>query len=134
MWFAVAIGEDFAAEVAVQGARFVLTDGGILRNLKQGHDRTMRAAVITANSMAPEVENYMRTSAPWQDQTGNARNGLFARPYVSGDEVGIVCGHSVFYGVFLETRFSGRYAVIAPTLEHMGPVVMRRFQRLLDRA
>jgi hypothetical protein len=47
--------------------------------------------------------------------------------------VGIVIGHSVFYGVFLEARWSGRYAIIQPTLDHMGPIVMRSFNRLLDR-
>lgn len=93
----------------------------------------MKAAVVTANSMAPEVENYMKNNAPWEDQTGNARNGLFARPYHAGDETGIVIGHSVFYGIFLEARWSGRYAIIQPTLDVMGPKVMRRFNRMMDR-
>jgi hypothetical protein len=35
--------------------------------------------------------------------------------------------------VFLEARWSGRYAIIQPTLDHMGPIVMRSFNRLLDR-
>ena len=83
--------------------------------------------------MAPEVENYMKLNAPWTDQTGNARNGLAARAYEDGDEIGIVLFHQVDYGIWLETRWSGRYAIINPTIDSMGPEVMARFERLLDR-
>lgn len=93
----------------------------------------MKAAMVTAQSCAPDVENYMKMNAPWQDQTGNARNGLFARPYREGDEVGIDLGHSVDYGIWLEVRWSGRYAIINPTIDAMGPIVMRRYERMLDR-
>lgn len=126
-------GEEFVLEVAVEGAKFLFRDGGIRYNLEHGTDKMMRAALITAESMAPEVENFMKNNAPWQDQTGNARNGLTARAYREGDEVGIVLSHSVFYGIYLETRFSGRYAIIQPTIDEMGPRVMRRYERLLDR-
>jgi hypothetical protein len=132
MWSELASGE-FAFDVAVAGARIIFRDGGIRNRLERGHETTMRAAELTAQLKAPDVENYMKTGAPWQDQTGNARNGLFARPYRDGDEVGIVLGHGVFYGVFLETRWSGRYAIIQPTLDHMGPEVMRAFNRMMDR-
>jgi hypothetical protein len=127
-------GEDFILDVAVQGARFSLRDGGIKYNLQHGADKVRRAAIITAESCAPDVENYMKMNAPWQDQTGNARNGLFARPYVEGDNIGIELGHSVPYGIWLEVRWDGKYAIIQPTLDEMGPFVMRRFNRLLDRA
>lgn len=83
--------------------------------------------------MAPVVENHMKTTAPWTDRTGNARNGLAARAYAEGDEIGIVLYHQVDYGVYLETRFGGRYAVIQPTIDEMGPVVMARFDRLMER-
>ena len=92
-----------------------------------------RAALITAQSMAPEVENYMKLNAPWTDQTSNARNGLAARAYNEGDNIGIVLFHQVSYGVFLETRWGGRYSIINPTIEVMGPRVMMRFDRIMDR-
>jgi hypothetical protein len=105
----------------------------MMTNLRRGPERAKRAAYATAVSMAPQCENYMKNNAPWQDQTGNARNGLTARPYVEGDQVGIVLAHSVPYGIFLEARWSGRYAIIQPTLDHMGPIVMRRYNRMMDR-
>jgi hypothetical protein len=83
--------------------------------------------------MAPEVESYMKNNAPWTDRTGNARNGLAARAYESGNEVGIVLYHQVSYGIWLEVRWSGRYAIINPTIEEMGPRVMQQFSNLLER-
>jgi hypothetical protein len=126
-------GEEFVLEVAVQGAKIVIKDGGLRDKFKKGPEQVARAAWITAQSMAPEVENYMKNEAPWNDQTGNARAGLNARAFKEGDSIGIDLAHSVFYGIFLETKFSGRDAIIQPTIEHMGPIIMARFERLLER-
>lgn len=101
--------------------------------LKDGKEKVMRAANIAVNSMAPEVENYMKLNAPWTDQTGNARNGLAARAYRAQDEVGIVLFHQVPYGVWLEVRWSGAYSIINPTIEVMSPKVMQRMERILER-
>lgn len=93
----------------------------------------MDIAYKTALVSAPDVENYMKNNAPWTDRTGNARNGLSARAFREGDSVGIDLFHSVEYGIYLEARWSGRYAIIQPTIDEMGPVVMQRYNRLLDR-
>jgi hypothetical protein len=101
--------------------------------MKKAPSKIKRAALIAAQSMAPEVENYMKLNAPWKDQTSNARNGLAARAYEEADSIGIVLFHQVSYGVFLETRWGGRYSIINPTIDVMGPKVMMRFERIMDR-
>ena len=101
--------------------------------MKRAPNKIRRAAALTAHSMAPPVENYMKLNAPWTDQTSNARNGLAARAYEDGSDIGIVLFHQVSYGIFLETRWSGRYSIINPTIEVMGPRVMARFERIMDR-
>lgn len=102
--------------------------------LAQAQKRFERAARIATESMAPEVESYMKVNAPWTDQTSNARNGLAARAYTDGSEQGIILFHQVDYGIWLETRFGGRNAIINPTIERMGPRVMSRFNRILERS
>ena len=126
-------GEEFAFDVGTEGAKIIFRDGGLLDNLEHGAERVMRAAWVTAQSMAPAVENYMKNEAPWKDQTGNARAGLQARAFKEGDSIGIDLNHSVPYGVYLEAKWSGRYAIIQPTVDHMGPIVMARFNRLMER-
>lgn len=125
--------DEFAFDIALEGAKISFRDGGIRDRLRRGPKQVMDAAWITAQRSAPDVENYMRNEAPWKDQTGNARNGLMARAFREGDEVGIDLFHSVPYGIFLEVRFNGAYAIIQPTIDHMGPIVMARYNRLLER-
>lgn len=126
------MASDFLKDVGA-GAVKILFTGDLMRNLRLGPEKVRRAAWAAASSMAPEVENYMKLNAPWTDQTTNARNGLAARAYQDHDETGIVLYHQVSYGIFLETRFNGRYAIINPAIEAMSPKVMARFDRLLER-
>lgn len=95
------------------------------------------------------IQSHMRDNAPWTDQTANARNGLFARAYeddgggpgrdsrgrftASTHTHGIVLFHSVPYGIWLEVRNSGRYAIILPTIEEKAPEVMASVRKLLAR-
>jgi hypothetical protein len=103
------------------------------RKLRTGPRDLHNAAVIVSHRMAPEVENYMKTNAPWRDRTGNARNGLAARAYEEADSVGIVLYHQVSYGIWLEVRWGGKYAIINPTIDVMGPRVMAAYNDLLGR-
>lgn len=126
------MANDFISEVG-KGAVKILWEGDLGQNLRQAPEKIRRAAWAASESMAPEVENYMKLNAPWTDQTTNARNGLAARAYQDAFNTGIVLYHQVSYGIFLETRFGGEYAIINPTIEAMGPAVMRRYDRILER-
>jgi hypothetical protein len=74
--------------------------------------------------VAEEVQDYAQQNAPWEDRTGEARDGLTAESFEDGGILTIVLYHTVEYGVWLEVRNSGEYAIIIPTIEQMGPVVM----------
>lgn len=98
--------------------------GELPANLKRLDPYIIKRMAVAAAAFAPRIEAHMKGNAPWNDQTGNARAGLFARPEFGAGEAKIVFGHSVFYGIFLETRWSGRYAIVLPTLEEMAPQFM----------
>jgi len=123
---------DFAIDVAGQFCQIIWKDG-LSPNLRNGPAKVKRAAMITAQRMAPEVEAYMKNNAPWTDRTGNARNGLAAHAYQEGDEVGILLYHQVSYGIWLEVANGGKYAIIQPTIDTMGPRVMQQYNNLLER-
>lgn len=118
---------------AAGAIRFVIDGRKMRKQIDEGPEKAMRAAWITAQTMSPDVENYMKLNAPWTDRTSNARNGLAARAYREGKEIGIVLYHQVDYGIWLEVKNEGRFAIIQPTIDAMGPEVMRRYNRLLDR-
>lgn len=92
---------------------------GDLSALLMERRATLPARVAAAlNSLAPEIRDYMRTSHPWQNQTGDAERGLdaYVEEALSG-LIALVLAHGVSYGVYLETKFGGRDAIIIPTLE-----------------
>lgn len=82
-------------------------------------------AAYTAG-FAKEVENYAKENAPWEDRSGDARAGLKAEGRQRLTSYTIVLYHTVDYGIWLEVRWDGRYAIIVPTIVHMGHELMDR--------
>lgn len=124
MWCVVASAFTFNQRIDWGVATFVLTDKGLSQKLREGDKKVQRAVMARLQYYAPQIEADAKVSAPWTDQTSNARNGLAARAYQDGDETGIILFHQVPYGIYLETRWSGRYAVIMPTIDKWGPIVL----------
>jgi hypothetical protein len=72
------------------------------------------------------TESLARQSAPWNDQTGAARQGLRAQVQKSSSGAILYLIHSVYYGIYLElgTSKMGPRPVIQPTLEQTyGPLM-----------
>lgn len=82
----------------------------------------------------PRIVAHAKTKAPWEDQTGNARNGLNAQVDRLGPTThALTLFGSVPYQIWLEVRFAGKYAIIMPTIRIYGPIVMASMNKLLDR-
>lgn len=102
-------------------------------NIAEFGAKLMGAVIATMAYNAPRAEEYMKSNAPWTDQTGNARGGLAARPYgsIAEQSAGIVLFHQVPYGIWLEVKQSGEYAIIEPTVQVFGPEVMGQLDDLI---
>jgi len=82
----------------------------------------------------PQIAAQAKTNAPWQDDTGNARNGLAARVVVEGKHIySLTLYGSVKYQIWLEVRFAGKYAIIMPTVKSYYPKVIASLTKLLER-
>lgn len=104
--------------------------GMILRNTMGAG--TLRAEAALSHRVENEVLDtaiealeYAKANAPWDDRTGDAREGLDVDVYWQGHEVVWDMFHTVDYGVYLETRWNGKYAIIMPTLEMFAPQIGR---------
>lgn len=107
---------------------------GRFKSAEHMEQRLMRAIGGVAKYWDGPIEGYMKEQAPWTDRTTNARNGLKAQHVeVSPGRHWILMTHSVHYGVYLETKNDGRYAIIIPTLRVYGPKVMGTLIKILDR-
>lgn len=93
-------------------------------NIRRYGDAVHFAVVQVANYWAPVIETFAKNNAPWTDRTANARQSLHAWvEELSKDTVNLYLSHGVSYGIFLEVRFAGQYAIIWPTLEqHLEPI------------
>lgn len=78
----------------------------------------------------PKLAELARQNAPWTDRTGDARTGLFGfNEKVPGRmRITVSHGEKVFYGVYLELKNNGRYAIIWPTITQNVDKVMQSFK------
>ena len=104
-------------------------------NLKRLLPRVDAAVDLVFDRYEAQAESYARINAPWTDRTGNARNGLFAQH----DAEHMVRHELTVYGTmpytfWLEVKFSGKYAIIGPTLVHIAPLMAADLASAINRA
>lgn len=93
-------------------------------NVARLPNKVQRAVMGATEYGATKAQGYSKLNASWTDRTGNARQGLRAVPIHEPGRSTIVVHHGVPYGIWLEVRWSGRYAIILPTLDYTGKLVM----------
>lgn len=114
-------------------SRVTWDDRALYNKLRTFNARADRFITAATAYHATQAVSFARQNAQWTDRTGNARNGLFARAERDAPVYRIVIGHSVPYGVWLEVRWSGRYQIIRPTVDHEGPELMRTVSTMYSR-
>jgi hypothetical protein len=84
---------------------------------------------------AARAEALAKQIAPWNDQTGAARQGLRGFSQASATGATLYLVHSVFYGIYLEmgTSKMGPYPTISPTLEQLYGPLMAAVRALVGR-
>jgi hypothetical protein len=97
-------------------------EGPLVRNIQTLDLRARGGMGLAAKYAATQAEAFMKNNASWTDRTGAARNGLRATTQITSDKIVIILYHSVPYGVFLETRWGGKYAIIQPGMQYAGKV------------
>jgi selenocysteine lyase/cysteine desulfurase len=101
-------------------------------NVARLPQKVQRAIVGATEYGATKAQGYAKTHAKWTDQTANARQGLRAFAIHETGKSTIVITHGVPYGIWLEVRFSGRYAIIGPTQVYAGELTMRLLGNLFS--
>lgn len=92
-----------------------------------------RGIYAIAQRWAPEIESYMKSNAPWTDRTGNARQALYTAVHQTvGVMVEIILAHGVSYGIWLEIRHGGAYAIINPSIDYFSVRIWQDVVRLLS--
>lgn len=106
-------------------------DRRLKANLKDYDQELDRALRFIMEYHAADGQARMKMNAPWTDRTSAARNGLFTVVEGENGKYTIVFSHSVNYGIWLEVKFSGRDAIIMPTVLDVGVELMDTIRRKL---
>lgn len=107
------------------GHRFEGLEGGAFA-MRELRDSVVPSGMAAgAAQLAGDMEAFARANAPWTDRSGDARRELSAAAEADGGTVRASIAHGVDYGIWLENRFNGRYAIISRTMEVFAGVARR---------
>jgi len=90
--------------------------GQIDRNIEILKTKTHVAITAAFEVQAARSTGYLKTMAPWHDDTGAARAGLHATSFPEARAWELVLAHAVSYGIWLEVANHGKYQIILPAL------------------
>ena len=125
---------------------FKWDDGGVTRRIAELPEKLNSRIRDTIKIAAERGQTEMKEKAPWTDVTGAARQGLFTEVVEdnSGMHLGsysgalsgimkynIIFGHTVDYGIYLETMQNGKWQIIMPTMKATGDALMYSMVGLL---
>jgi hypothetical protein len=95
--------------------------GRVNHNLDRLDDQMKNAVGRIFQYFAQVAENEMKVGARWTDRTGVARSGLVAEASDDGRSFTLNLASMASYGIWLEIRWSGKYAIVGPVMDHVGP-------------
>ena len=97
----------------------------VVNNLDKLDDEMKRAVGRIFQFFSQVAENEMKTGARWTDRTGVARAGLVAQADDDGRSFTLNLASMASYGIWLEVRWSGKYAIVGPVMEHISDRIAR---------
>ena len=105
----------------------------VIGNLKGCEDRMRGLLHGLAMQTASKMEAYAKENAPWQDQTGHARQGLFGEVLEEDGKLKVRIAHTEDYGEYLELSRKGRRPILEPTAQKFAPEFFDAAKELLTK-
>lgn len=94
--------------------------------------KTEQAIGMYVDMASKKVEASAKADRPWKDRTSRARNGLMTAVDKTKDGYEIVLYHTVEYGVMLELAHQKKYSIIQPTIQKLGPEIIKGFKKVIS--
>lgn len=104
------------------------------KNMEKFSLKIGAAVLVLLNTEAVRIESVMKRNRPWTDRTGMAKATLrtvVTQP--SETMIRMTLAHGVDYGKWLELAHEKKWAIVAPTLESEGPVVIDKLSSLMSK-
>lgn len=107
-------------------------DKNLRKQLKTFENDLNRKVIGLMNYESAYTVGWLKTNAPWNDDTGAARSGLNTMYFNKGTNHEILMSYSVYYGIWLEVAHSGQWAIITPAMRIVGAKIMNDIQKLIN--
>jgi hypothetical protein len=104
---------------------FRITRDTLTPSLRDFDDDSLKAIHIVLKYWVAQAMSMMKTGARWTDDTGVARQGLMAKDFPDGDGGSLVLWSQAPYGIWLEIRWSGKYAIVGPVMNQIAPRILQ---------
>lgn len=103
-------------------------------NLEKMQQKLGTTVMMYAVTKAADIESKMKANRPWVDRTGMAKATLNAKVSLpSASTVRITLAHGVEYGIWLELAHGKNWAIIAPTINEQGPLLLSGMESLMGK-
>lgn len=100
----------------------------LARLVRQKIDAIERDIVRLVDKLSDQATQFMRASARWQDDTGEARAGLYADvEHAVRESVTLLLSHgpAITYAHWLEYAHRGRFEILSTTSDNFWPLLYR---------
>lgn len=106
----------------------------LLQRIEHLDTKVFAAVQMYAVTKAPVITSSMQINRPWTDRTNLAKTRLTTSvSAVDNSLVRLTLSHGVWYGVYLEVAHERKYAIIKPTLDQQGPIIMADMNNLFSK-
>lgn len=95
-----------------------------LKGLSEAKAKTMHAVEIYGKAAAAKLEAEAKQNAPWQDQTGNARQTIAGTSGWVGNKYRIGISGNMEYSPYLEFCNEKKYAILWPTVNRLKDEIL----------
>lgn len=114
-------------------ATFEFKPGSLRANMKRfdGDVNALVAGVV--DFQGTKAVAWMKVNAKWKDRTGNARQTLSGHGEHAFDYHLIKLYGGMPYQIWLEVRWSGKYAIIGPAVKYHGLALMNRLRGIVNK-
>lgn len=96
---------------------------------KWGRGSKLKMYMEAETVIKPMLTKYAKNNRPWTDRTGRARRGLHSKVVMTASELSIQLHHKMYYGYYLEMRQAGKYAILRPTIDKHGELMLEMLRK-----
>ena len=104
----------------------------VVRNLNAWAGSKKMALEALAMVTAKQMEADARVNKSWTNRTGHARQGLVGGYFYDNDGLKVYIAHSVSYGIWLELKNDGKFAILRPTRDKYANIAFNQAKRILE--